>query len=153
MGKLPSLDISRWPEHPGEVRVYYEAGEKWMADRGKRRLSALGHRLWEVAAARDTISYSTLAKEFALSHRGPYGVGMWSGLLSEYSEKILGLVFLSSIIVNADSRTGAHPKGLPAPGGWWDGAPKTEPERVSWALNRQAKVWDYCSTHPNPFSA
>jgi hypothetical protein len=124
-----------------------------MADRGKRRLSALGHRLWEIAAAGETIAYRPLAKEFNLNHRGPRSVAVFSAIVSEYCEKVMHHVFLSSIIVNANSRAGAHPKGLPGPGGWWNGAPKTEPERVRWALDRQAKVWEYCSTHPNPFSA
>lgn len=147
------LDSQGWPKTPEEVRAWYASAERWMNDRGKRSLSALGHRLWEIAAAGETIEYLPLAREFGLNHRGPRSVATFAGILSEYCEKVLGHVFLSSVIVRAGTRREPHPRGLPGPGGWWDGAPSSDSERIRWALERQATVWRYCSTHQNPFSA
>lgn len=152
MGEIRSLYLPNWTEHPGEVREYYDFGERWMAKRGKPRLSALGYRLWEIAAANGTITYSALAAEFELGRRGRFGVGMFSGLVAAYCETVMGHVFLSCVLVKAGSQTADHPKGLPAEGGWWNGAPVAGPSRVKWALERQARVWTYCSTHPNPFA-
>jgi hypothetical protein len=151
MGKQSSLNPSGWTEHPESIAAYHAAGERWMAARAKKRLASLGSRLWEVAAARGTVTYSNLAGEFAVGRRGKYGVGMWAGLVSEYCRSVMGHVFLSCVIVNAGTQTRAHPMGVPAPGGWWDGLPETQPERTLWALDRQKVVWDYCSSHPDPF--
>lgn len=150
-GEYP-FDNESWPTTPAEAERWYNAAERWMEERGKRPLTAIGHRLWEIAARRETVEYRPLAKEFGLNHRGPRSVAVFSGILSEYCVRVMGSVFLSSIIVKAGSRKEPHPKGLPGPGGWWDDAPRDEQERVSWALNRQSEVWDYCSSHPNPFS-
>jgi hypothetical protein len=150
-GGVP-LDPQGWPETPEEVRVWYHAGEKWMAERGKRRLSALAHRLWEIAAAGETIEYTPLAKEFNLAHRGTYSVAWWSGLVSAYSEQVMGHVFLSAVVVNASSKSAAYPKGLPG-SGYNSHEARTKAERIREGLQGQAKAWEYCSTHPNPFPA
>jgi hypothetical protein len=144
------LDLNDWPVTPDEIQQWYESGENWMASHGKRRLSALGHRLWEVASARDTIEYLPLASEFDLPHHGNYNVGWWSGLVSDYCWKVMGHVYLSAVLVTKESKSPEHPKGVPARG-YYSEESRTPEQKKREVLDEQKEVWDYCSTHPNPF--
>jgi hypothetical protein len=103
-----------------------------------------------VAAKGGTITYGELGRKLGLDPLRE--VGLFSGIVSEYciSKGVPSDVFLSSIVVTAESRNNRlTPMGIPSSGAveWWSRAPPGEPERSQWAFAEQAKVWKYCSHH------
>ncbi len=153
MGDYDPLDPFAWPANtPNVTRAWYEAGIRWMRDHGKPSLPTLGHRLWETAAKRRTITYGELGPQFKLSPRGNAinGIGWWAGLVSQYCDVVMGHVYLSAVLVARSTMTWDHPQGIPARG-FYSESVRTAKDREREALDLQAEVWAHCSRHPNPF--